>query len=289
MTCVERALTFDCAGERLVGVLAEPEVPSDVGVVVVVGGPQYRVGSHRQFLLLGRRLAAEGLAVLRFDYRGTGDSTGSAHAFEDVSLDIAAAIGALQAACTAVRRVVLWGLCDAASANLMYYEATRDERVAGMMLLNPWVRSTATLAKVHLKRYYLRRLLEKEFWAKLVGGRVGVIGALRSVFASIGAARANPGAGNTVQALAFQDRMARGLEAFAGPVLVLLSERDLTADEFVELAASDPRWRALLSRQNVARHELAKADHTFSTAPWRREVEDWTLSWIRRTLCPASR
>ena len=51
MTFVERALTFDCCGERLVGVLAEPAAFSKLGLVLVVGGPQYRVGSHRQFVL----------------------------------------------------------------------------------------------------------------------------------------------------------------------------------------------------------------------------------------------
>jgi alpha/beta superfamily hydrolase len=46
-------------------------------VLVIVGGPQYRAGSHRQFTLLARSLAEQGFAVLRFDYRGMGDSTGA--------------------------------------------------------------------------------------------------------------------------------------------------------------------------------------------------------------------
>ena len=282
MSYVERALTFDCAAERLVGVLAEPDVASDVGVVIVVGGPQYRVGSHRQFLLFARRLAAEGLAVLRFDYRGMGDSTGSARSFEDVALDVAAAIDALQAACSAVRRVVLWGLCDGASAALMYYEATRDPRVSGMALLNPWVRSDATLARAYLRHYYIHRLLEKAFWAKLARGGVG-LKAARSLFTDIATASAS-GDERGGSAATFQERMAGGLEAFPDPVLLLLSERDLTAREFVDHARADPRWRALLARERVSRHEVAEADHTFSTARWRREVEDRTLSWIRSAL-----
>jgi len=52
------------------------------GVLIVVGGPQYRVGSHRQFLLLSRRLAAEGHPVMRFDYRGMGDASGAMRGFE---------------------------------------------------------------------------------------------------------------------------------------------------------------------------------------------------------------
>ena len=40
-------------------------------------------------------------------------------------------------------------------------------------LLNPWVRSDATIAKTYLKHYYGQRLLEKEFWAKLDAWRCG--------------------------------------------------------------------------------------------------------------------
>ena len=66
----ESVLSFVCEGEPLVGILAEPDgTPAEVGVVIIVGGPQYRAGSHRQFTLLARHLAARGFAVLRFDYR----------------------------------------------------------------------------------------------------------------------------------------------------------------------------------------------------------------------------
>jgi len=54
--CDERFLTFDCDGDACIGVLATGRAPgaARTGVVIVVGGPQYRVGSHRQFTLLAR-------------------------------------------------------------------------------------------------------------------------------------------------------------------------------------------------------------------------------------------
>ena len=72
MNYTEETTVFACAGDTLMGILAKPETPADTGVIVIVGGPQYRVGSHRQFVLLSRALAAAGYAVLRFDYRGMG-------------------------------------------------------------------------------------------------------------------------------------------------------------------------------------------------------------------------
>ena len=44
-------------------------------VVIVVGGPKYGVGSHRQFVTTARYVAAAGYPVLRFDYPSKGDSS----------------------------------------------------------------------------------------------------------------------------------------------------------------------------------------------------------------------
>ena len=63
----EEVLNFECAGEQLWGVLHRPEQPKTRAVLVVVGGPQTRVGSHRQFVLLARALADNGFACLRFE------------------------------------------------------------------------------------------------------------------------------------------------------------------------------------------------------------------------------
>lgn len=114
MNITEEAVVFGFAGEQLVGVLARPErsngeAGSRLGVLVVVGGPQYRVGSHRQFLLLSRKVAAAGFPVFRFDYRGMGDSSGEQRDFEAVSGDIGAAVDAFLKACPSVKEVVLWG------------------------------------------------------------------------------------------------------------------------------------------------------------------------------------
>ena len=107
----EQAITFACQGEQLVGVVSLPQgLPtptSTTGLIIVVGGPQYRAGSHRQFVLLARAVAAAGTPVLRFDYRGMGDSTGALHTFEKVNDDIAAAISALQATVPSIKALSL--------------------------------------------------------------------------------------------------------------------------------------------------------------------------------------
>ena len=99
-----------------------------------------------------------------------------------------------------------------------------------------------------------------------------MIGAARAV--ARGVRTAATAATSTGTAATFQDRMADALRAFAGPVLLVLSEHDLTAREFADYAGSDARWQGLLGQANVTRTDIAGADHTFSTARWRDEVEN---------------
>lgn len=276
----ERALAFDCRGERLYGVLSLPSGPCRRGVLVVVGGPQYRAGSHRQFTLLARHLAANGVAALRFDYRGMGDSEGAARAFDDVEDDLRAAVDAFLGAVPGLEEIVLWGLCDAASAIAMY--APRDTRVRGIVLLNPWVRTDEGIARTTLKHYYRARLLEAGFWRKLLGGRIDAAASLRSLAALVRSAlKPRAAAANDGAALPLPARMRAGMQAFRGPVLVILSGADLTAREFCDLAGSDGAWQRLLDAPRITLHRLEPADHTFSRRQWRDQVAAWTCAWLR--------
>jgi uncharacterized protein len=280
----ERALVFDCQGENLVGVLAEPDAPAHSAVLVVVGGPQYRAGSHRQFVQLARTLAEGGVAVLRFDCRGMGDSSGTTAGFEDFSDDIAAALQALQAACPMAQHLTLWGLCDGASAALLYLHDTADARVSGLVLLNPWVRSAASLARTHVKHYYVQRLLQGEFWRKLLSGGVARRAAtdlLRNLRIAV-APSASPSASVSVP---FQDRMRDAWLRFEGPVLLVLSGNDYTAKEFLEHSAADATWHEHLARApRLTRLVLADADHTFSSSASSQALENATLKWLQRLI-----
>jgi uncharacterized protein len=277
MNHTENALRFACENETLVCVLARPEQPSDTGVIVIVGGPQTRVGSHRQFVRLARTLAAAGYPVLRFDVRGMGDSSGDQRTFEHITPDIRAAIDTLQSNCPDVRRIVLWGLCDAASAALLYCDETRDPRIAGLCLLNPWVRSATSLAKTQIKHYYGQRLLQRAFWTKLLSGGVNIGRAGSELLRKLGQASSG-----TEQPLGFQARMARGWKNFDGPILLILSGDDYTAKEFLEYTAGSENWRGLIEHHAVTRLDLPGADHTFSSQEWRKTVENACLDWLKQ-------
>lgn len=278
MKYAESAVSFPCEGERLLGIIAQPETPAVTGVIIIVGGPQYRAGSHRQFVLLSRALAAAGHAVLRFDYRGMGDSTGAQRPFSDVSADVSAAVDGLQKWVPSVLSVVLWGLCDGASAALIYCHQTQDSRVAGLCLLNPWVRSESSLARTQVKHYYAQRLMQREFWAKLASGKVaasavaGLLKNIRSMHQSAG----HPASAD----LPFQQQMALAWGTFQGSIFLVLSSEDYTAKEFLEFVRADAAWSKALAHRGLSRKDVAGADHTFSDLEHRVGVEKLTANWL---------
>ncbi len=287
----EIPLTITRGDATMIGILHGGAQDARRGIVIVVGGPQVRTGSHRQFVLLARGWARAGVPVLRFDCRGKGDSSGEFTDFEHLDDDIAAAIDALVERCPGLEEVFLWGLCDGASAILMY--AWRDPRVSGVTILNPWVRTEDGIARAYLKHYYARKMLQLAFWKKLLGGSINVGSSLAALFAmlrSAGRGDREPGEiDNSISAQPpFPDRMASGLERFSGRVLVILSGNDLTAKEFLDCVARSPRWRRLIGADNVVRHDLAAADHTFSRRVWRDRVAEWTLNWVRESARPGT-
>jgi exosortase A-associated hydrolase 1 len=279
----ERALRFSCGGDAMYGVLSLPApgvAAAPRGVLIVVGGPQVRTGSHRQFTLLARSLARAGIPAMRFDYRGMGDSEGAARDFEQVGEDLRAAIDCFCAEVPGMRDVVLWGLCDGASAAAMY--APGDARVAGLAMLNPWVRTEGGAAKATLKHYYRSRLLDPGLWKKIASGRFDAAQAASSFVSVARSAFARGGGAARQDADAsLPERMHAALSGFGGKVLVMLSGADLTAQEFAGLSSGSAEWRRLLDGPRVTRHTLPGADHTCSRREWHEQMVDWTGAWLR--------
>lgn len=277
----ESAFLFECAGESLPAVLAAPvEGSAATGVLVVVGGPQYRVGSHRQFVQLSRRLAESGVPCMRFDYRGMGDASGLMRDFEAVSEDLRAAVDAFFSSQPQLERVVLWGLCDGASAACLY--APTDARVAGLVLLNPWVRTPEGAARTQLRHYYFKRILEPSFWRKLFGGGVALGRSLGGLVGAVRAARVrshDPApAAHAIQDL--PTRMASALAASAAEYVFFLSERDYVAREFEGGVAKSSRWCRLLEGPRFLGIRRFEADHTFSTKRAKEDVAVATLAMV---------
>ena len=262
MKAGQRALRFQCNGSALVGIVDVPERPLARGVLVLTGASHYRIGARRQLTLMTRLMAGRGIPALRFDQRGVGDSEGEAHGLEGLDDDIRAAIGEFSRQVPEMNEVVIWGLGDAATAAAVYARA--DQRVAGLVLLNPVVHNAAPAARATLRHYYLPRMGELGFWKKVATGKFDLMASAASLRQSV--------RGTAGRDVSLSQRMVAGIAGFGGPVLVILSgDARGTRD-----AAS------LLERHHVQcrRIDVAPALRGQATRQWRDDIAQLSANWI---------
>ena len=273
----EIPVVFTCHDAPLIGVIHCPERAVRRGLLVIVaGGPQYRAGCCRQLVHLARRLSVQGIPVMRFDYRGMGDSGGDFQGFTRIEDELRAALQVFREHVRGLDEFVLWGGCDAASACMIH--GWRFPEVTGLILANPYVHSEETADKVAVKHYYWRRLRERSFWLKVFSFRFNPLPALAVVGRVLRPSRKSGRPTEQSDALVerpFQERMRVGIEQFRGRVLLLMSGKSLDSKEFDELLNADPAWRAAMQRPAcLERHDFPDADQAFSTIDARERMID---------------
>ncbi|MBK1656922.1 alpha/beta fold hydrolase [Paracraurococcus ruber] len=138
----ETALRFGPGG-ALAGILCEPgwRRPDAPALLILNAGANPHAGNGRFAVRLARHAAALGIASLRMDAHGIGDSDGEdaaaapleAALFGDAAIaDVAAALDALEARGHA--RCIAVGICS--GAHNAFQAALRDARIAGLALAN---------------------------------------------------------------------------------------------------------------------------------------------------------
>ncbi len=126
---------------------------SDIGILMLNAGIVHRVGPHRINVRLARQLASIGIASIRFDLSGYGDSVrpnGEVSFDEQAVLDIRAAMDAL-ANHAGVRHFAIFGFCS--GAYFGYEAALKDERLAGILMFDAYRYPTV---KTHIVRFLTR-------------------------------------------------------------------------------------------------------------------------------------
>lgn len=230
-------------GAQLAATLDLPAQPAAVGLLLVTGGNETRSGAWGNQAQIAAQMAAQGYAVLRFERRGVGDSTGHNTGYAESVADLACAMAALRGAVPALDRVVALGNCDAASALMLAGGAGAD----GLVLSNPWTieeESAAPSVKA-LREHYKKRLLNFGAVKRLLTGKVSLTGLVKSL-----ANMAKPAPPPSTLAT----QLATALAGFGGPVRLLVAGNDYTGQAFLE------GWDAKDSRLAICKG----ASHSFS-------------------------
>lgn len=284
----ERPFVFRCEGDDMLGIVHVPRAPARLGLLIVIaGGPQYRAGVGRGMVSMARTLAGEGVAVMRFDHRGLGDSAGRFRGFENYAPDLQAAIDAFLREVPQLDGVVVWGGCDAASGLMIHGHGLSG--VAALGLGNPWV-YIPEIQEAVLQQHYRARLLQLSFWRKLLRFEYDLAdyarGALRKVGGKLAGFFRRTAAADKEGGGSFVDRMLAGFSRFDGPVLFVISGESMASREFDELVQRDADWRAACGRANCRRIDFPDADQTFSDAASRQGLNAALADWLHE-LCAA--
>jgi hypothetical protein len=177
----ETPLFLDGGGTdgRLFAVLAEPlGERRELTAVLLNAGPQRRIGPNRMWVEIARRWAASGVPTVRLDAAGIGDADGDTKAlgqvtafYRQVYVEQARAALAQLAARGLPPRFVMLGLCSGGYWSAQ--AALTDERVAGVMMLNP--RTLVFDEWRHTRRrmrHLGRQMLAPSTWRRVLTGEI---------------------------------------------------------------------------------------------------------------------
>jgi uncharacterized protein len=258
---MERLIEFaNRSGRRLRGMIHQPgESPAGrpAGVVFLHGFTGDRMESHWLFVKCSRALERAGIASLRFDFFGSGESEGD---FRDATIE-----GEIRDAQDAV--------------DFFRREGSVDGERLGLLGLSLGGAIAALLAE----QVRARALV---LWAAIAR-----LPQLRSLAATLlkplpGAPSMQEYEGHEVsnQFLGAVDQLdpLGALALFKRPTLIVHPERD----EHLDLSHPEDYFRAsgAAVKEKVI---VAGADHTFDSVAWEREVIARAVEWFQQHLLPA--
>jgi exosortase A-associated hydrolase 1 len=243
---MRRLLSFGCAGAELAASLDGSG--GRTGLLLVTGGSQTRIGSHRMYERLAKALAELGYMCFRYDRRGVGDSGGEDPGFRGSGQDLAAAAAAFRRESPGLEHIIGLGLCDGATALALF---GAEAGLGGLILVNPWLveAEAGEPPPAAIRHYYRQRLLSLDGWKKILCGGVDYGKLLKGLRRISAKEEASPLARDTARALA-----AGRLRAWA-----IFAEGDATAIA-AQQELKAPAYKGLIEGSQ----KIASDSHTFA-------------------------
>lgn len=277
------------------GIVCRPRVArADAPAMLFLNtGASHHIGDGRTFVLFARRLAAHGIASLRMDLGGIGDSASVAHAVTlDTIYSDASSLDACKGADWLVENgyasVVVFGVCGGAFVGLHACAAHPD--IVGCAGVNLqkfiWlgearVKATSTLASNRVLR---RSVLSLAKWKRVLRGESSLAFVVRGVSQRLvrRAVRGVADALDQATGWSFAPNEARRLlqrtSAKQAKVRLVYGDYDGGLDELI--IQFGPRRRGLRSLPNVGIETLPKLDHALFTRAARDAAMHDAYQWF---------
>ncbi|MDD5705459.1 MAG: alpha/beta fold hydrolase [Kiritimatiellae bacterium] len=275
-THAEAAVAIPLDGQALCAMLHRPIAGMDAaygGVVFLGGWSGDRQGPHRLFTLFARQLAVTGLACLRFDFRGRGESDGEAPAatIGDMTEDAVTAIHWLAARLPAGAPITLVAICSGCKVAIA--AATRAPQAGRLVLWSAEAMGSLRARKTNLHktlsamRSYGRKLARPETWRKLWRGQVQT--------RMVGKALVEHETRSPAEARA-EDAVLARFRSFRGPMLFVYGGSDPAAPAAARAYERFCREHGIAHRMETIPH----AGHSFYGLEWTEELLAVTTRWL---------
>ncbi len=276
---MEDVVTFANEGSKLFGILHKPVGPARArGAVLLHGWSSCRMGPHRILVETARELAAHGVAALRFDHRGRGDSEGADDKADlDGMISDAVCAGDHLRERTGVEDLAMIGLCSGGNVAIGAATLRPDVKrvVAWSTLPFQPHRSRALDVKRtgHFAVEYAKKVFRLETWRKVVKGGVNYRMIGRALFGHY--ARTDQEGRNPKDSA--RDIMG-DLAGYRGRLRFVYGGAD------PEAAAAKEHYEAFCREHGIEAdyHFVEGANHNYYSLDWKRQVIEKTCDWILR-------
>ena len=265
-----------------------------VAIVMPNAGAQPHFGPNRLYVMVARELASLGIASLRFDLMGLGESVRDEGRENDTYPEWAVADTLAAMDYLAERfgysRFILAGLCSGAHAAFHAGLQAKDRRVAELVMINPltyrWTEGMSlTVARDYIDaRRYRKSARDPRRWLKLLRGEVAFRTLIRVALTQ--STRALLSKLRSLGELALPwtapqlSMDLRQLRALGRPIRLIISEGDPGAEML--MTGGGRAARRSIRDGDIRLEFIEGADHTFSQLAPRQRL----IAYLRERLGP---
>lgn len=262
-------VTFDSGSNKLSGVCTIPDDPAiKAGVIFVHAADGNRLGPHRMFVELAEKLKVLGIASLRFDMRGCGDSEGEP-AGNDIKPDIEDLRNAIRFFASKYNptKIFLFGISRGARVSISALSQNKIPIDGAVLLSTPFAGSKAAAKKFSNRlKEYLYKFTNPGSLKKLLSGKAD----LKQIAKTL------------AFALTSQKRYRSNTNKFITkcPLFFIYGSKDPIASD------SAVYYRNLCGKFDIAfkMSEIKNANHSFFHYRWKQQIMELTEDWLLKNI-----